>query len=332
MGFSTTSLQPTVTVVEISDLTAANAGLEVFQQDAMSLQPAPLRARRVIVRLASVIVVFHSTNRRVRARVRVPDGWLAYDTFGPRSSGTVEGIRVRPGMMVAAEPGTPVGFVAEPGYQSIAFFVRPDGLRQHLSARQRQDEFHLPRRVEVVSADPVLVQALFALGKRLVTTAVRRPRKFDVGRAERAAAEAELLEALLAATRNTVAIEPSGAERTRRARSRIVDAVERHVITHVGERVQVSDLCRVADVSERTLEGAFIEIMGMSPVAYLRRLRLHRVRAELLEAEPGSTRVSTVAVKWGFWHFGEFSRAYRRCFDELPSATLRRGQTGHESR
>jgi AraC-like DNA-binding protein len=31
-----------------------------------------------------------------------------------------------------------------------------------------------------------------------------------------------------------------------------------------------------------------------------------------------------VALNWGFWHFGEFSRAYKDCFGELPSVTLRR--------
>ena len=327
MGFSTTSAQPAVEVVEIDDLNVANAGLQVFQQDAMPLQSEPLSVRRVIVRLASVIVVYHSTNRRVRARARSSDGWLAYDTFGPRSRGTVEGISVRPGMMMVAAPGTQVGFVAEPGYESIALLVRPNGLREHLSARQREVEFRLPRQVDVVSADPALAQAVFKLGKRLITTAARWPWTFDEGRAERDAAEAELLETLLAAMRTSVAIEPGGAERTRRTHSRIVDAAERHAIAHAGEGVQISDLCRVVDVSERTLEVAFIEIMGMSPVAYLKRLRLHRVRDELLAAEPRSTRVSTVAVKWGFWHFGEFSQAYKQCFGELPSQTLRRNRS-----
>jgi hypothetical protein len=33
-----------------------------------------------------------------------------------------------------------------------------------------------------------------------------------------------------------------------------------------------------------------------------------------------------VALDWGFWHFGDFSRAYKDCFGELPSDTLRRKQ------
>jgi AraC-like DNA-binding protein len=34
--------------------------------------------------------------------------------------------------------------------------------------------------------------------------------------------------------------------------------------------------------------------------------------------------VTTEALRWGFWHFGDFSRAYKSCFGELPSDTLRR--------
>ncbi len=64
--------------------------------------------------------------------------------------------------------------------------------------------------------------------------------------------------------------------------------------------------------------------MGLTPTAYLIRLRLHRVREALLEATQGSTTVSAEALKWGFWHFGEFSRAYRNCFGELPSDSLRK--------
>jgi transcriptional regulator GlxA family with amidase domain len=74
------------------------------------------------------------------------------------------------------------------------------------------------------------------------------------------------------------------------------------------------------------LEYAFKKIMGLTPMAYLTRVRLHRVRQALLAGSQGSTTVSAEALNWGFWHFGEFSRAYRACFGELPSDTLRRGR------
>ena len=80
-------------------------------------------------------------------------------------------------------------------------------------------------------------------------------------------------------------------------------------------------------MTERTLQYAFKQIMGMTPVGYLTRLRLHRVRQALRTATPGSTTVTAEALKWGFWHFGDFSKAYGACFGEPPSYTLRRGQT-----
>jgi AraC family ethanolamine operon transcriptional activator len=88
--------------------------------------------------------------------------------------------------------------------------------------------------------------------------------------------------------------------------------------------VCVSELCEAAGVSERTLQYAFKEAMGMSPIAYLNRLRLHQVRKSLRAATHASTTVTKEALRWGFWHLGNFSKAYRENFGELPSETLRR--------
>jgi hypothetical protein len=46
--------------------------------------------------------------------------------------------------------------------------------------------------------------------------------------------------------------------------------------------------------------------------------------ARLWPAPPLMLVHAAAAVEWGFWHFGEFSRAYKECFGELPSGTLRR--------
>jgi AraC-like DNA-binding protein len=117
---------------------------------------------------------------------------------------------------------------------------------------------------------------------------------------------------------------PAGDDRTRTVQSLIVKTVESCALSRIGDHLRVSDLCRAAKVSGRTLESAFKEIMELTPVACPVRLRLHQVRRALLAATRGSTRVSAVALDWGFWHFGEFSRAYedssvssrRRHFDE----------------
>jgi transcriptional regulator GlxA family with amidase domain len=157
-----------------------------------------------------------------------------------------------------------------------------------------------------------------------VDAAVLDPALFNESEAERSAAQVELLETLLATLDVADDFEPNRSDRTRQAQSLIVKIAEDHALSQTGATLYVTDLCKAAGVSERTLEYAFKEVMGLTPVAYLIRLRLHRVRQALLATTPGSTTVSAEALFWGFWHFGEFSRAYKDCFGELPSDTLLR--------
>jgi AraC-like DNA-binding protein len=83
-------------------------------------------------------------------------------------------------------------------------------------------------------------------------------------------------------------------------------------------------LARAARVSVRTLHAAFQQQLGESPMAYVRRIRLGRVRAELLRSDPSKVRVTDVAMRWGFMHLSRFAEQYREQFNELPSVTLHR--------
>jgi AraC-like DNA-binding protein len=226
--------------------------------------------------------------------------------------------------MLAVEPETQARFVTEPGWQSVAVMLSARQLQEHWLARQQEHEFHLPGGLGTLQVDGRKAAALFEWGKRLVDTAARQPALFNDHPEVRAAAQVELIETLIDALRCSQDVDTTRSERTRQAYSRLVKTVEDYALAHVGDHLQVGDLCRVGATCERTLENAFKQVLGITPVAYLIRLRLHRVRQALLAGSQGSTTVSAEALNWGFWHFGEFSRAYRECFDELPSDTLRR--------
>jgi AraC-like DNA-binding protein len=315
---------PAVTEVEITEPTAVSEGFELVDQDAVQLESMPLRARRVIVRLGAAVVVFHSSNHRLRIRSRLHEGLLAYVTFGPHAHGTVNGLPVRPGFVLAAAPGAEARFVVDPGWESMTFLLSPEDVRAHLAARHREHEFHVPHGIETLQVNPDGARRLFSWGKRLTTTAARQPAIFNDGKNERRAAYLELFETLLPVIGVAEPLEPTRNDRTRQAHSDVVRIAETHALSQVGEPLSVSDLCRVTGVSERTLEYAFREVLGLTPVAYLIRLRLHRVREGLLAGTHATTTVTAEALNWGFWHFGEFSRAYKDCFGELPSDTLRR--------
>lgn len=88
------------------------------------------------------------------------------------------------------------------------------------------------------------------------------------------------------------------------------------------EPVRITELTTAAGVSERTLETAFEEYFGLTPVHYLMVRRLHAVRRALRAAEPDAESVTDIIARHGEWEFGRFARRYRRLFGELPSATL----------
>jgi AraC family ethanolamine operon transcriptional activator len=99
---------------------------------------------------------------------------------------------------------------------------------------------------------------------------------------------------------------------------------------HVQERFEaqmvptIVDVCLSVGVSERALQYAFQTCVGVSPLAYIRRCRLNRVRSTLLTADAKVTTVTQVAMQFGFLHLGRFAGEYKQIFEELPTATLAR--------
>jgi AraC family ethanolamine operon transcriptional activator len=88
----------------------------------------------------------------------------------------------------------------------------------------------------------------------------------------------------------------------------------------------VRDICRVASVSERTMEYAFRERFGIAPKSYLLALRLNGVRRELKNSATTFSTITDLATKWGFWHMSQFAADYKRLFGELPSETIRKNR------
>lgn len=86
----------------------------------------------------------------------------------------------------------------------------------------------------------------------------------------------------------------------------------------------VSDLAAASGVSVRALQVSFRAHLGMTPLQYLRDVRLLRARRELESTAGGALSVTDTAFRWGFTNVGRFAREYRVRFGELPSQTVAR--------
>lgn len=102
----------------------------------------------------------------------------------------------------------------------------------------------------------------------------------------------------------------------------IVNRVRELTLSNVDSPLTISELCTHLRISRRTLNHAFVRVIGITPVAYMRNIRLNRVRRELKSKPHQITSIASVAIKWGFWHMSLFSRYYRELFGECPMETL----------
>ncbi|HEX4395663.1 MAG TPA: AraC family transcriptional regulator [Mycobacterium sp.] len=93
---------------------------------------------------------------------------------------------------------------------------------------------------------------------------------------------------------------------------------------HPEEPLTAPELAKRVGVGVRALQDGFRRHVGMPPMAYLREVRLARVREELLSGAHRPVAVAEVAFHWGFTHLGRFGVGYRSKFGETPAQTLRR--------
>ncbi|MBP1208254.1 AraC family ethanolamine operon transcriptional activator [Duganella sp. 1411] len=117
-------------------------------------------------------------------------------------------------------------------------------------------------------------------------------------------------------------VEPALAASLQRRR-RVVALAREYLDAHRGEAVTVPELCERVHVSRRTLQYCFEDVLGMSPMLYLRLMRLNGVRRQLNQGAPGRVAIGDVADAWGLSNFSQFSSDYRKLFGLCPSATLK---------
>ncbi|WFB05673.1 AraC family transcriptional regulator [Streptomyces sp. LX-29] len=90
---------------------------------------------------------------------------------------------------------------------------------------------------------------------------------------------------------------------------------------NLAEHISLGGIAEAAGCSPRTLSSTFRGRLGLSPMSYVRNLRLDRIREDILAS---TDPVGTIAYRWGVSHLGRFASEYRDRFAELPSDTATR--------
>ncbi|MGO2354253.1 MAG: AraC family transcriptional regulator [Marinomonas foliarum] len=103
---------------------------------------------------------------------------------------------------------------------------------------------------------------------------------------------------------------------------RHVERVRNYVLDNITADITIDELAKVCQISRKSLYNLFEREAGLTPSAYIRRLKLESIHSELKNNER-IRNVTQVALEYGFTNLGRFSAQYREQIGELPSQTLR---------
>jgi AraC family transcriptional regulator, ethanolamine operon transcriptional activator len=103
----------------------------------------------------------------------------------------------------------------------------------------------------------------------------------------------------------------------------IVRNAEELIRANLCNPPSILELCEFTGAGRRALFYAFDELIGLSPIAYLKAARLQEARERIMASDQQHG-VQLVARNLNFGHLGQFSIDYAKHFGESPSQTFKR--------
>ncbi|HXY05523.1 MAG TPA: helix-turn-helix domain-containing protein [Burkholderiaceae bacterium] len=307
------ALVTTIQSGDIDDLVDAAVG---WNRDCTQLRPGRFFGKVAAVHTAQMQMGLVSWNTSVQARGQAPRGTRAIAVpIGPNPAPSFCGSTVAAREIVTAAEGTEVDFR---GAATCEFLVLSIGIG--LLDRQAIARWGEPLESRVadgrINLGSVAARARLAQSWSSVFAKVRRDPAALSNPHVAHMVEQSVINALL-----EVAGPPTGRSLPAR-RQVLARCAEEFIRGKIHSHISLADICDWVGASERSLHLGFLERFGMSPMAYLKVLRLNGVR-RLLRDAPAGISVTELAMRSGFQHLGRFATDYHHFFGERPSATLR---------
>lgn len=101
----------------------------------------------------------------------------------------------------------------------------------------------------------------------------------------------------------------------------IVERCHQWLLEQTEQPPSILELCQRLKVSRRTLQYSFQSVAAVSPVQYLRSVRLNGARRSMQQYP--RLGIAEIAARWGFEHPSYFSLEYQKLFGERPSLIRR---------
>jgi AraC family ethanolamine operon transcriptional activator len=310
------STHHTAFYAEYGCMDAFNAALPSWNLDFKQDSPGEFKSALALAQTQDLIINRISMNQPARQQGAAPEGMVSFGLLSERSPGMNWcGIDISSSTLERFDAGAAFSCRSGRGFDVTTISVN----EALLSSLAEAEELTVGAKNSPLSFNCDW-RALKTI--RLSVQQIFQQLNGDAGPAQRRAILDGLcadlsMQLLLAGSSPIHTRRPSGQSR-RRARERAIE----YMHANVRSNPAIGRMCEIIGCSWRLLNYAFKECYGMGPKAYLLMLRLDGLRGDLLAADHHET-VTTIATRWGFTHFGQLGRDYKKLFGELPSQALR---------
>jgi AraC-like DNA-binding protein len=225
---------------------------------------------------------------------------------------------ISPGCGIACGPNADMRIKYSSDFEHLILRIRPQKLVKTLSGLLGR-----PVDPQRMATNVRSIPAMAAAQRRLVEFVVRELNRDDAPLPDLVLAELE--QALVVSYLNCNLHNYSHLLEENPARSVApwqVRLAEEYIEQNWDQPVTVEALAHVANASIRSLFFTFKKSRGISPMTFVRQVRLRHAQEMLVRASPETT-VTSVAYACGFSNLGHFAKYYHAAFGEHPSATLK---------
>lgn len=284
------------------------------------LGPGRFRERAVGVFLDHALATRSRLDTAVRFRGAVIPNTLAFQAFHSLAPILKSPLSLGADYFAISRPAEPLDLASQAAVQALSVFVREERWLDLVDRLGVEAIIDFSPPLAAIRVDPAQLERFARRISWVLDAATVYPDCFQQATV-RTVAEIGLICAVveLLSGWNHPLEHPGSAAR----RDQAVRDIEAYIGQHYAQPITLVDLCQVGRLKIRALQYAFGEKYGVSPMSYLKLVRLDHARRLLQSADPRVTSVSGVALQAGFWHFSQFAQDYRRMFGESPSQTLR---------
>jgi AraC family ethanolamine operon transcriptional activator len=318
-----------VTIARAGDIDEFAEIVRGYRLGFMQIEKGPFIAEAVQTQLAGVLLSAAHYGRAMVQLGEPPAGKMTFAVLTSTLPALWQGSEFGPQDLLVGTPGVEMDMVSQAGYGGATASLPLELVRETADCCGWMHTVQAPTssivRLEQHKADKLRTRL-----SEVFSEAIARP--FNNQAATWALSKQENL--LRAVLRSMSDPAPKTAPISNGERARVLKAALAAIKDRPEDVLTVSDLCRIAKASERTLDYAFNERFGLAPAHYMKARRLNGARNELCQGHEPVTKIADIANKWGFWHLGQFARDYRSWFGELPSDTYerRRGKNSGRER